>query len=113
MPTGDVARAFDREMYLGYETLKRDADYNAVRFKQMLDRYGGVGTAKRLLTGAAHSAGLDRLALSHRLGESVEATVRKPAYDPLFSDEEREIARRRLVAYEFDVDGFLARLERS
>ncbi len=38
---------------------------------------------------------------------SVEAAVLLPWYQPLFTDEERAIARRRLADHQFDVEDFL------
>lgn len=100
----DVARAFDAEMFRGYETLKQEAAYDATRFKQMLDQHGGAETARRLVRGPTHTSGLDRLWEKGRLGTSVEATVLKPAYESLFDDDLKEAARQRLAAYAFDVD---------
>jgi hypothetical protein len=42
-----------------------------------------------------------------RLEMGVEAAALLPSYAGLFSDEERRVARRRLIEREFDVDGFL------
>jgi hypothetical protein len=97
-------------MYLGYERLRDEVGYTATRFKQMLDEHGGVDTARLLLEGTTHSDGLDRLWTARRLDMSVEAIVLKPAYDALFTDDERATARFRLESYRFDVDAYLRSL---
>ena len=90
-------------MWNGYESLKALAGYDARIFARMLSEHGALDTARRLLRGAVHTYGLDTLALKGRLDMSVENSVLKPEFDPLFSDEERDLARRRLSAYGYDV----------
>lgn len=103
----ETERHFHLDMLAGAERLKREIGYNPTRFHQMIANYGGVGAAKALLTGADYSDGFTKLWEHKRLDVSVEAFVLLPWYEGLFSNEEKEAARRRLTLHGFDVDGFL------
>ncbi|GAA3375554.1 hypothetical protein GCM10017750_13500 [Streptomyces racemochromogenes] len=94
-------------MVAGAQRLKREIGYNPVRFTQMLAEVGGVETAKYLLRGRDASDGFTALWSARRLDVSVEAFVLLPWYEVLFTDAERETARRRLEAHEFDVARYL------
>ena len=106
----DAEAAFDAELARDYEVLKNEVGYDASRFKQMLDELGGVETARRLLRGHTHSYGLDRLWRTGQLGMSLEASVLKPGFAPLFTEDELKVARFRLASYGFDVERFLREL---
>lgn len=95
----DVERRFHREMVSVYEEAKREAGYTATRFLQMISELGGLEAARQLLHAAGASDGFTALWEKGRLDLSVEARVLKPLYEGLFSDEEREIARKRLGDY--------------
>ena len=91
---------FDNDMREILEK-ERAVGLNSSRTRQMIEQYGGVKTARLLLE-------LDRqlpsntfgyLRTINRLDLTVEWHVVMDKYSPLFSDEEREIARWRL-AYE-------------
>ena len=86
---------FHHAMVAIYETQK-DYGYYANYFKQMLDEYGGVEAAKRLLVAPKAQQGLFRLWELDHLANSVEAHVLHEKYRPLFSEAELEEARRRL-----------------
>lgn len=103
-----LARAFTEEMLEGYRYLARTIRYRAKAFLEMVTMQGGVGAAQILLRGAQASDGFTRLWEEGMLGHSVEASVLKPEYAPLFTDVERDAARSRLEAHGFDVDAFLA-----
>src|SRR4051794_11601886 len=96
MTTRDLEAAFHRAMVDNYQRAKRELDYNATYFLQMLGEHGGVETARRLLTGSQYAEGSTRLVMENRLDLSVEALVLRPEFTPLFSDAERAEARRRL-----------------
>lgn len=102
-------RAFHQDMVTGLETLKRDLNYNATRFAQMLGEHGGVGTAKRLLAGNSYSEGFTTLWERQRLDMSVEFFVLLPWYHVLFTETERAVARHRLNEHRFDVDAAVVR----
>lgn len=104
-----LAREFTEEMYDGYRYLARTINYRAKQFLEMVTMQGGVGAAQTLLRGRDASDGFTRLWQKNMLDRSVEASVLRPKYGLLFTTEERNTARRRLEAHEFDVDGFLRR----
>ena len=108
--TAEAERAFDAELVRDYEVLKAEVGYDASRFKQLIDELGGVETARRLLRGHTHSYGLDRLWKTGQLGMSLEASVLKPGFAALFTEDERKVARFRLESYGFDVERFLREL---
>ena len=76
---------------------EKDYGYNAAYFKQMLDQYGGVEAAKRLLAKQEVQQGLMKLWEMGHLGNSVEAHVIQPRFQPLFTEAEIAEARRRLA----------------
>ncbi len=93
---------FDAAMMDIYLRAKAEVQYNATRFHQMLCKYRGVETAKILLHANAVSEEYTALWERRRLDLTVEALIHDhPEYHPLFTDEEREIARRRLEEYRY------------
>lgn len=110
-PDGDrraeLTRAFTEEMYEGYRCLARTINYRARQFLEMVTMHGGVGAAQRLLQGRDASDGFTRLWEEGQLNRSVEASVLRPKYTSLFTDDERATARRRLEAHGFNVGSFL------
>src|SRR4051794_26112168 len=56
----DVVNRFDAALY-GIHEEARKRGYRATRFVQMLDRYGGVETAKRLLAAPTPQSGFATL----------------------------------------------------
>lgn len=98
---------FNRELLAGTDRLKREIGYNPTRFLQMVGELGGPEAVRRLLRGRGASEGFATLWEAGRLEMSAEAIALLPWYEPLFTPTERATARRRLVQYGFDVDGFL------
>jgi len=78
-----------------YENSK-DIDYYAHTFKRMLDQYGGVETAKMLLSTQETSEGLMELSDLEKLDQSMEALVVQERFQSLFSSKEIKEAHRRL-----------------
>ncbi len=103
-----LARQFTDEMYEGYRYLARTINYRAKLFLEMVTMHGGVGAAQLLLQGRDASDGFTRLWEEHQLDRSVEASILRSKYLVLFTDQERDVARRRLEAHGFDADAFLA-----
>lgn len=66
------------------------------RFRQIIDEYGAVEAAKRLLTTREIQTGLMRLWELKSLSKSMEALVIQERFQPLFTPEEIAEARRRL-----------------
>jgi len=95
-----VELEFDREMENVYKRAKLEAGYTASVFHQMLIRNGGLATAKQLINEVRESQGYSELYLRGRLDLTVEAVlVDNPKWHPLFSPDELEKARKRLVKY--------------
>ncbi len=88
--------AFEQEMETTYHEAAK-LGYRATYFMRMVREHGGMETARRLLAQESSPEGLGRLWELGRLDISVEAIVLKPEYTPLFTDEERRIARERLA----------------
>ncbi len=95
----ELESTFDRAMLGIYRNGKSEAGYNATRFLAMLHEHGGLKTARMLLRTAEVSDGFTALWERDRLDLTVEAHLLEPRFDELFSDEERETARRRLEHY--------------
>jgi hypothetical protein len=91
----ELKRRFDSAMLNIYRRAKDDAGYNATRFLQMLTEHGGVETAQRLLP--SMSDGFTELWKRGRLDLTVEYLVVQPEWARLFTDAERDVAKRRLV----------------
>lgn len=94
-----LLRQFDADMMEVYEAARREAGYVATRFLQKLRRDGGLETARYLLRQPGVSKGFIGLWKAAKLDLSMEYLVLRPRYASLFSDEERAVARDRLVAY--------------
>lgn len=93
----DIEARFEQDMVEKvYRAAGRETGYWAGYFLRSVKRYGGVGAARRLLERGGVSKGLARLASLDRLDLAMETLVLDPAYAPLFTDEERAGATRRL-----------------
>ena len=90
---------FHQDMLAIYTAAKRELHYNANYFLGMLSDIGGLKTAKKLIRASNVSDGFAFLWEHQRLDLSVEVVVLQAKYAPLFSDEERAIARDRLEQY--------------
>ena len=100
-----LLQQFDERMLDIYRRARYEAGYNATRFLRMLNDQGGLETARTLLHAATVSDGYAALWERQLLDLTVEAVILDPQWTPLFTDEERRIARQRLEAYGFDVFG--------
>jgi hypothetical protein len=78
---------FHKAMVAIYEQ-EKDCGYYATYFKQMLDQYGGLEAAKRLLAGEEVQQGLMKLWELGHLNNSVEAHVLQYRFRALFSNSE-------------------------
>ncbi|MCG2719880.1 MAG: hypothetical protein L6266_04075 [Nanoarchaeota archaeon] len=89
---------FNRDMWGIYSNTITETKYNPGYFRKMLDDFGGLGTAKKLLAKDDTSSGFTELYELDRLDLTVEALIidNKEKYKKLFSDEEIETADRRL-----------------
>lgn len=92
----DLELAFHQRMHQIYEQAKSECSYVATRFAQMTAEHGGLETAKRLLSSGGYSEGLTRLWEKKRLDISKEATVLQEPWRQLFTEQELNVARKRL-----------------
>lgn len=96
---GTIEAQFDNAMMDIYRNALKEAKYDAKRFLQMLLEHHGIETARRLLYSNHVSEGYTALYERQRLDLTVEALILKPEWNELFTDEDREIARKRLKEY--------------
>ena len=88
----DLEKRFEDELINKMYRAKKECKYNPTRFNQMLARYGGIETARRLIqngiaTGQT-SDGFATLYMCNRLDLTMEHSVCKPEYKSLFTLEE-------------------------
>jgi hypothetical protein len=92
---------FDEAMMEVYQRALTECGYKATRFLQMLHEHRGLETARILLRASHVSEGYVALWERNRLDLTVEALILAPEWSGLFSEDEREIAKRRLAEYGF------------
>jgi len=90
---------FHHEMIGVYKRALYDAKYNATRFLNMVNEQGGLQAAKTLLQTDKVTDGYVALYMCGRLDITMEALVIKPEWWELFTDEEIQIATKRLKNY--------------
>lgn len=90
---------FDSAMRALYRRAKDEAGYTASYFLSMLAEHGALETARRLLAASSISDGFTALWERQRLDLTVEALALQPDFQSLFTDEELQIARRRLEQF--------------
>jgi hypothetical protein len=90
--------AFHRALLNIYQIAKKDLNYNANRFVQMLTSPDeSIRTAKKFVLSSTASDGFSELWKRGRLDLTVEALVGYHSeFAVLFTDEERDAARKRL-----------------
>jgi hypothetical protein len=105
MATGTFEQQFNSAMYQLYETIVHECvgRYHPTAFFGMLERYGGLTTAHRLLQPGADffSYGFERLTQLRRVDLTMEHMILSLPYRAeLFSLQELQIAQERLTAAE-------------
>lgn len=80
-----------------YDRWRREVNYRAGRFRQLITNRGAVGAASFLLGKPGVSTGFARLAQAGKLELTMEYLVLRPEFGALFTVEERGVARRRLT----------------
>ncbi|MBR5369281.1 MAG: hypothetical protein IK138_08390 [Lachnospiraceae bacterium] len=96
-----VEIGFSREMQDIFIKSKNELNYTASRFYQMLNEFGAVETAKKLIHSNELSEGFAILWEKDRLDLSVESIVIKEEFSSLFTEEEIDICRKRLAQCEY------------
>jgi hypothetical protein len=96
------AEAFNDAMIQVYVRAKKECNYTARWYLDMVATRGGLQAAKDLLqTREDVQSGLTKLWELGRLDISVENLVLQPEWQALFTREEREVARQRLKDHGF------------
>ncbi|MHB9109492.1 MAG: hypothetical protein ACYDCO_20760 [Armatimonadota bacterium] len=98
-----IEARFNADMIQIYQRAKKECKYNATRFLQMLSERGGLETAHTLIATEGGTDGFIKLWECGRLDLSVEALVLKEEYHALFTEDEREMCRKRLERYDYKV----------
>ena len=98
-----LEKRFEQDMIEIYATAKKECGYNASRFLQLLSAKGGLAAAKQLISKPGGTDGFTTLWENGRLDLSVEAHVLKLEYAELFTEEERQMCRERLLQFGFKV----------
>jgi hypothetical protein len=101
--TKELESRFHQKMIEVYELAKKECNYPANRFLQMVGELGGLAAAKQLLASSRHPEGLTRLWEAGRLDISMEALVLGEPWCSLFSPVELAIARKRLASLGYPV----------
>jgi hypothetical protein len=100
--TTELEKDLDVAMMDIYRRAKAEAGYNATLYFQMLTEHRGLETARILLHAQTVSEGYTALWERGRLDLTMEALVHEHSeFHPLFTKEECQIARRRLVEYKY------------
>ncbi|MBN2182767.1 MAG: hypothetical protein JW715_12725 [Sedimentisphaerales bacterium] len=99
----DLEEIFESEMWNIYKRAKYEAKYNATRYLKMLVENGGLETAHILINAAKVSQGYNALWELGRLDLTVEALIwDNPEYHRLFTEDELNIIKKRLIDYQYD-----------
>ena len=98
-----LEKRFHDDMIQIYINAKKEINYTATRFFQLVSKKGGLQAAKQLINSDGNTYGFEVLWKNQRLDLSVERHVLKPEYRELFEDYEIDICRERLKEYGFDI----------
>ncbi len=90
-----LSQEFTKAMKKIYTRERDELGRNSVRFLEMINNDGGLKTAKKLLK-TESSEGFAFLLIRNRLDISMEAIIAEYDWGPLFTSEEKRIARQRL-----------------
>ncbi len=76
------------------QTIRRcyEMNYIPTRFQQMVERYGAVEVAKKLVKSSELQSGIGELARRGRLDLSMEQIMLEPRFEALFTEDERAMA---------------------
>lgn len=99
-----IEQRFHRAMISIYERALSKCNYKATYFRRMVGDYGGVQAAKRLLNNPNIQYGFEKLWECGCLDITMEHLVVQPEWRELFTDDERNIARKRLIDHGFNLD---------
>ncbi len=100
----ELELAFHSEMVHLYKRTKEEVGYNATRFLSMITENPGAATAHALINAPTVSEGYTALWERKRLDLTIECVILEPRWRDLFSETERQIARKRLRDYGYEGD---------
>ncbi len=92
----ELEKQFHEEMLLLYQKSGRELGYWPSYFLRQVKQEGGLNAVKKLMR-KPRSSGFTKVHEKNRLDLATESYVLNPRWRPLFSDEEAEIAQRRLT----------------
>lgn len=95
----EVIKKFDKEMNNLYKSQKRETGYYSEMNSYVLKDIGGYEAVKRLIHFKEDSEALKLFASKKRLDLAAESLVLKKDYEKLFTENEKEICRKRLEEY--------------
>ena len=95
---------FEKEMYRIYRDAFEKCKYRAHIFHGMLQDYGGLLTAKKLLSQHGLQHGFEKLSQLGYAHITMEALVLREPWRQLFTQKEREVAIARLKTFSYQFD---------
>lgn len=99
---GDLQKQLHQAMLEIYQRSLKETGVNHSMFHRMIHEQGAHATALHLVHAPKPSDGYTDLYLKGRLDLTVEALVLQKKWDPIFEEETRQLARKRLTEYRFD-----------
>jgi hypothetical protein len=100
----ETERQFEKVLISLSDRAWIELGYKPTRFLQMLREHGAFQTAKLLLHSSGFQYGFEILWEHKRLDLSLEAIILKSPWNKFFTNEEKEIARRRLLDCGYNPD---------
>lgn len=101
-PAENLLKELHVAMLAIYQRSLRETGVNHSLFHRMIMEQGAQQTALHLVHASKPSDGYTDLYLKNRLDLTVEALVLDTRWNSIFTDETRELARKRLTDYRFD-----------
>jgi hypothetical protein len=95
---------FHEEMLSLYERAKSECNYHADRFHQEVKEMGGLAVARERLSSHTPRNALYKLHKLSRLDICVECLALRRQFRELFTEEELDIARKRLCSLDYKVE---------
>ncbi|MEJ2183456.1 MAG: hypothetical protein P8Y66_08025 [Nitrospirota bacterium] len=93
------SRQFEQDLVALYENVWVKCGYREPRLLSMVEEWGGVEAAKRILSSGRFLFGTAELGRCNCMGATLEALVLDPRYADLFTAEERITASSRLKSW--------------
>ena len=104
MDNTELEKQFYEAVMADVRILISKYNYKPVFFLTMIAEHGIVETAKRLINSSEPSEGYTKLWELQALQYSVENQIQDENWHPLFSDNDRKKAKKRLADYGFHVN---------